>query len=323
MMAELPGGHVVRAATLEDAGPLADLFNACTIDDVGVAWTDEGDMRADLTTPGFDIENDAALVLDERGELVAGLLLYPDGAPVASVLALGLVRPDRMGRGLGTVITALGEERSRNKISLAAPTGRFTVRGARFVQNEAAAEFFRNLGYTAVRTWWRMTVGLSRDHRTTALPDGILLTPFDPARDGRAVYDALQEAFEDHWGEGLGEYQAWSSPLDRGDPASRIVLVARDGDQIAGALIGRVGTPADPEAGSVVELGVRRPWRGRGLGLALLRMAFDAFQRRGLSRAILIVDSESPTGATRLYERAGMTVELAWDYWEKELRPGP
>jgi hypothetical protein len=50
-------------------------------------------------------------------------------------------------------------------------------------------------------------------------------------------------------------------------------------------------------------------------------MAFDEFRRRSLARARLIVDSESPTGATCLYERAGMKVELAWDRWEKELRP--
>ena len=73
-------------------------------------------------------------------------------------------------------------------------------------------------------------------------------------------------------------------------------------------------------AGIVEELGVRRPWRGHGLGLALLDLAFEEFERRGLTRAILTVDSENPTGATRLYERAGMSVELAWEHWEKELR---
>jgi ribosomal protein S18 acetylase RimI-like enzyme len=139
--------------------------------------------------------------------------------------------------------------------------------------------------------------------------------------DSRAVYDALHEAFRDHWGEGMRTYEDWAGRVGGGrGPASRFVLVAREGEQIAGVLVGRVGGGADPEAGSVEELGVRRPWRGRGLGLALLQMAFDEFRRRGLPRVRLIVDSESPTGATRLYKRAGMKVELAWDRWEKELR---
>jgi hypothetical protein len=42
--------------------------------------------------------------------------------------------------------------------------------------------------------------------------------------------------------------------------------------------------------------------------------------RRGLARARVTVDPESPPGATRLYERAGMAVELAWEHSEKELR---
>ena len=133
------------------------------------------------------------------------------------------------------------------------------------------------------------------------------------------MYDALHDAFRDHWGEGMGGYEDWVNRVVDGS-ASRFVLIARAGDEIAGVLVGRAGLAADPEAGSVEELGVRRPWRGHGLGLALLHLAFEEFRRRGLARAILSVDSENPTGATRLYERAGMSVELAWEHWEKELR---
>jgi GNAT superfamily N-acetyltransferase len=146
------------------------------------------------------------------------------------------------------------------------------------------------------------------------------ITPFEPERDSRPVFDALVEAFRDHWGEGMGGFEDWvDRVVDRS--ASRFVLIARAGDEIAGVLVGRAGLAADAEGGSVEELGVRRPWRGQGVGLALLHLAFDEFRRRGLSRARLTVDSESLTGATRLYERAGMAVELAWEHWEKELRP--
>jgi hypothetical protein len=34
------------------------------------------------------------------------------------------------------------------------------------------------------------------------------------------------------------------------------------------------------------------------------------------------VDTQNPTGATRLYEKAGMHVERQYDFFEKELRPG-
>jgi ribosomal protein S18 acetylase RimI-like enzyme len=66
-------------------------------------------------------------------------------------------------------------------------------------------------------------------------------------------------------------------------------------------------------------LAVRRPWRRRGLGLALLRHSFVEMERRGMTRASLGVDAENLTGAVALYERAGMRVARRNDCWQKEL----
>ncbi len=227
MHVDPPPGHAVRAATPENAAALAELFNAVTLDEVGVAWTDEADMRAILTAPSFDPAHDAPLVFDEADGLVAAVLLHPDGQPVTSVLALGLVRPDATGRGLGTFITLLAEERARRLIPT--DSSRFTVRATRFVQNEAAASLFRDLRYERVRTWWRMAIELGRDGAGTSLPAGLEIAPFEPDRDSRAVYDALHEAFRDHWGEGMGGYEDWVNRVVDGS-ASRFVLVAREGE---------------------------------------------------------------------------------------------
>ena len=69
-------------------------------------------------------------------------------------------------------------------------------------------------------------------------------------------------------------------------------------------------------------LGVRRPYRRRGLGEALLRAAFGFLFARGMRRVILHVDSESLTGATRLYQRAGMQVVGVDTQHAMELRSG-
>ncbi|MEO8510990.1 MAG: GNAT family N-acetyltransferase, partial [Chloroflexota bacterium] len=60
---------------------------------------------------------------------------------------------------------------------------------------------------------------------------------------------------------------------------------------------------------------VRRPWRRRGLGAALVARSLDVLRERGLTSAILGVDAENPTGALGLYERAGfveISREAAW-----------
>lgn len=88
------------------------------------------------------------------------------------------------------------------------------------------------------------------------------------------------------------------------------------GDEIAG------GTICEAEyygMGWVRSLFVRRPWRRHGLGMALLLNAFRQFHERGERRVGLGVDAESPTGATRLYERAGMKVVEELAIYRKEL----
>ena len=66
-------------------------------------------------------------------------------------------------------------------------------------------------------------------------------------------------------------------------------------------------------------LGVRPSSRRRGLGLALLRHSFRELRARGVDTVGLCVDASNPTGATRLYERAGMRVMFQADVYSKEL----
>jgi len=78
----------------------------------------------------------------------------------------------------------------------------------------------------------------------------------------------------------------------------------------------------DLKLGWVDNLAVLRPWRQKGLGMALLLHSFAEFHRRGIYTVGLGVDSQNLTGATRLYERAGMHIALQSDTYQKELRAG-
>jgi mycothiol synthase len=51
----------------------------------------------------------------------------------------------------------------------------------------------------------------------------------------------------------------------------------------------------------------------------LLQHVFVEFRRRGEAHVGLGVDTENPTGATRLYERAGMRIVNEDVVYEKEL----
>ena len=174
-------------------------------------------------------------------------------------------------------------------------------------------------GYDYVRSSFRMAVGLGELARPE-WPDGIAVSPYDAA-DEEAVHAAQQEAFRDHWehrDEPLEEWREWMVEPPSFDPS--LWFVAREGDEIAGVSLCRTSHSGDAGHGHCSVLAVRRPWRRRGLGLALLRHSFVEMARRGMTRASLGVDAENLTGAVALYERAGMRVERRNDCWQKQLR---
>jgi len=94
--------------------------------------------------------------------------------------------------------------------------------------------------------------------------------------------------------------------------------IAWDGEEIGGFALNRYRTGI----GWVRMLGVRRPWRKRGLGEALLYHSFGEFFRRGMKTIGLGVNAQNPTGATRLYKKVGMHAASEHITYEKELRPG-
>jgi mycothiol synthase len=147
------------------------------------------------------------------------------------------------------------------------------------------------------------------------LPDGFALTTYaDEHHD--ALLATLNEAFAgDPFFHTIGEANFREFYLKaRGfDPA--LWLLAWDGDELAGFVQAYGAHGSDEELGWIGSLGVRAPWRRRGLGEALLRAAFHALHERGFRRAGLGVDAENPTGALRLYERAGMHQVVRNDNW--------
>ena len=104
--------------------------------------------------------------------------------------------------------------------------------------------------------------------------------------------------------------------LEASDFDPTLWFVVKDAGEIAGFSLCWANRFGGPHVGLI---GVRGPWRRRGLGLALLHHSFGEFHRRGERRVGLGVDAENATGATLLYERAGMHVHAEEVVYEKEL----
>jgi mycothiol synthase len=183
--------------------------------------------------------------------------------------------------------------------------------------NEELAALLRDRGYELVRHFFLMEIDLAAEPAQPVWPDGISARPFELGEEW-AVYDALIEAFEDHWDHLSVPFEDWREYfLDSSQFDPSLWFLAADGDEIAGFAL--CTKERRPNTGVVNMLGVRRRWRRRGLGTALLLHAFHEFRRRGRDKADLHVDADSLTGAVRLYEQAGMHVARRNDTYRKEL----
>ena len=124
----------------------------------------------------------------------------------------------------------------------------------------------------------------------------------------------MNEILNEEWGFELEPFDEWWQRHSADDHS--LWFLVWKGGEIAGIAHGQ----AERRGGGLVNwLGVRRRWRSRGLGRALLLHLLRELRRRGAARAGLGVDSENPSGAIRLYESAGMHVEAEHVTFVKEL----
>ena len=311
----LARGYAIRSARPEDVGAVHDLTAASDLHDFGVA---EGYSVEELHDEwsGLEMDRDTWAVEAPDGQLV-GYACIRDRRHVRLDVE-GYVHPEHLGMGIGTSLIRASEGRASEHLSLAPDGVRVMLHNWINGRNAGACALLEREGYAPVRYFLRMEMPLDGSEPAPAWPEGVSARAFEPGKDERRFYDAAEEAMADHWGHVPLDFDDWARRRmgETFDPTLWFVAEA-DGDP-AGVMLGSVAE----SIGWVDTLGVRRPWRRRGLGMALLRQAMTTFRERGLERMALGVDAASPTGATRLYERAGMHEAQRHATYGKVLREG-
>jgi GNAT superfamily N-acetyltransferase len=219
------------------------------------------------------------------------------------------VHPGAWGRGVGALlISSLEAETARR--------GSSRVQTATLVLDARAQELLRNIGYDEIRRFWQMRIDLTEAPPSPTWPAEVSVTTFEVA-DAAVFHAALDEAFADHWNHTPEPFEDFSRQYlqyDAFDPG--LCTVVRAGGEI---VAGTVCMPERLGVGWVSRLFTVRDWRGQGIGTALLADAFGRFWRSGRQSVGLGVDAQNDTGAQRLYERAGMRVQLAAVVFERSL----
>jgi len=325
---QLPSGFHARFGELSDYLLLFDLVNEYSLRTNGrIEINDPELILLDWRNDGFNPQTDTRAVFNPEGKLVGLLESWLTHKPPVHPWNWVCVHPDYMDLGIWEYLLQWGENRSRKALDIVPTELRVAAVTGTDHNNQAAIEIIKKLGWTHIRSYYRMMTNLDSPPEVPSIPEGIVIRSYYPGTENEAVYRAFADSFKDHFGfveqpfeQGFAEFKHNLIEDPGYDPSYWFVAV--DGDEIAGICLCRHESSQDLGSGWVNELGIRRPWRKKGLGYALLKKSFAEFYARGQKRAALGVDASSLTGALRLYERAGMHVDHQYDNFEKEFRPG-
>jgi len=315
----------LRPATLEDLPEAVAMFNACSQESIGKDEFELEDYRNEWRDPSIDLAADTRIAQTPDGTIVGCVEVW-NTPPYTLCWIWGRVHPKFCGQGIGTALMDWAEQHARVALDRAPADARIILAAGTTSSHDPTVELLGDRGYNASRH--SLTMARDLDDRLPApvWPAGITVRTMRPG-DELAVYRAQNEAFRDHWGHieapeeadyPLWRHRALESPSH--DPS--LWFLAMDGDEIAGLALCESFRAGEPDKGWVNSLGVRRPWRRKGLAEALLYHSFAELHRRGRASVGLGVDASSLTGATRLYEKVGMHAIRKFTLFEKELRAG-
>ena len=291
----------------------------------------EDDLAEEMANPDIDPARD--VVGGFLGEdLVAYFYVFPrsvaDG--LHRIIIDGTVHPAHRGRGFGTrmveamlarALEAHQERQPDHELQL-------TLRG--LATNDAQASLVAGIGLSPERWNFVMRADLDDVPEPPSVPAGLELRTYDDGL-SRAMHEAHNAAFVDHphftpWTETM--WKQWVTESRNFRPGMSLVVLdpAIEG-HVAAYLQTNEYDAYEAMTGKreayVAKVGTRREYRGRGLASCLLGHALARYRQDGYAEAALDVDSENPTGALGIYQRAGFEVESRWTDYTRTVPASP
>lgn len=286
----------------------------------------EDDLRNDLSAPYSD---PARQVLVVDGPRLNGM---PPDMPVAYARVVYrddeeaddriyylrvTVHPSAEGMGLEQDLAARLIAIAREYEADGGLAPRATVRVKAYTPERIhhARALFAGLGMREVRQFWVMERDLNEEIDEPQPIEGVTIRSYRRPEDNVGAHAAFEDSFSDHFDHHPITQEEWdhraSSEGFRGD-LSLLAEVDGEPGTFGGFCIISVSDEDNRRRGVregwIELLGTTRAWRRVGLGKALLLHGLHCLKSAGLDTALLGVDSESLTGANRLYESAGFRI---------------
>lgn len=297
--------YSVRPATHNDIQAVYNLMAKQNVADYGDAMLTIDDLRKSWGHINFETETCTAYA---DGKLAGYAELLNGDSPY-------IYLEDRSNVDLGfQLLTILEEEalsRRRENISLATRISE---------KNNLLLQLFASNGYKSDLSFRIMELVMSEPPAAPQLPERISVRTFILAQDEYATYQADEEASHDKGYHAPLSFEDWVKRvgMDRESFDPGLWFVAVEENEIVGAALNI--NAHETNTGWVDHLSVRPAWRHKGIGRSLLLHTFGEFHRRGVRHVKLSVDSNSLTGAPRLYEGVGMKTVQRYHIYKKEIQ---
>ena len=297
----------------EDADRWAGLLAAIEEADQRGEHYDAHDCAEELADPELDLERDTVVLLDgaagDDGTAVAYqvLRLRSGRTEGASLLSDAGVHPAHRRRGIGTALLAAARDRADElgaSLRIRVPES-----------DAAAVALAEATGMVPLRWWSELDRTLAEPITAVPAPDGLAVASlgpeYDAARWDEPLRAAHNSAFADHWGSAPVSADGWvhSRTGSRAfRPACSAVATTADGT-IAGYVLSYEYDADTARTGRgdlyVATVGTVTAHRRRGVAAALLAHVLRTARDHGYDSSSLTVDSQNPTGALGVYDRAG------------------
>jgi mycothiol synthase len=291
----------VRTPTVDEAPAITALLEEHALASFGETELSEEEIRSWLGHQNFEFR-----VAERDGRLVGYLdvHLQESGRFPADIRTLDAA--------VATLLLREAEQIGRERF---ASVVRSFVQGG----DPVIRPVLEDLGWQPIRYSFQMQIDLDDELPDPEWPSRLAPRNLRPEEEER-VYEAHMDAFADHWEHDRYSFEDWREfNVSRHGFDASLWWLVDDGDELAAISLNAWHFSGDLHYGWIHVLGVRPPWRKRGLATALLRHSFRDFRDRGATRVGLGVDGENTTGAVRLYEKVGMRQVRRNDTYEKVL----
>jgi len=206
------------------------------------------------------------------------------------------------------------------------PLPRATVKAWSFEQFHSIRALWEQMGLREARRFWTMARPLDVPVDEPNIVEGVTIRSYRHPADNEGARHAFNASFADHWDHhpiSLEEWDYWmKQPAVRTDLSLLAEIDGKAGNFAGFCLIeinGNDNKLRGVSEGWIELLGTIRGWRRMGLGRALLLHGLHSLRSAGVDTALLGVDSQSLTGANKLYESAGFRIRSREFSYECDL----